>query len=60
MNGMIRTENISKKFRSMSALNQVTLTVPEGAIYALLGCNGAGKTTLISRGTPIPVLTRGV
>ena len=30
MNGMIRTENISKKFRSMSALNQVTLTVPGG------------------------------
>jgi ABC-2 type transport system ATP-binding protein len=47
MNGMIRTENISKKFRSMSALNQVNLTVPEGAIYALLGGNGAGKTTLI-------------
>ena len=47
MNHMIRTENISKKFRSTSALNQITLTVPEGAIYALLGANGAGKTTLI-------------
>jgi ABC-2 type transport system ATP-binding protein len=47
MNDIIRTENISKKYRSTSALEQVTLTVPEGAIYALLGANGAGKTTLI-------------
>ena len=47
MNDMIRTENLSKKFRSTSALNEVTLTVPEGAIYALVGANGAGKTTLI-------------
>jgi ABC-2 type transport system ATP-binding protein len=47
MNDMIRTENLSKKFRSTSALSEVTLAVPEGAIYALVGGNGAGKTTLI-------------
>jgi ABC-2 type transport system ATP-binding protein len=47
MNDMIRTENLSKRFRSTSALNEATLAVPEGAIYALVGANGAGKTTLI-------------
>jgi ABC-2 type transport system ATP-binding protein len=47
MNDMIRTENLSKKFLSTPALSEVTLAVPEGAIYALVGSNGAGKTTLI-------------
>jgi ABC-2 type transport system ATP-binding protein len=47
MNDMIRIENLSKRFRSTSALNDVSLAVPEGAIYALVGANGAGKTTLI-------------
>jgi ABC-2 type transport system ATP-binding protein len=47
MNDTIRTENLSKRFRSTSALNEATLAVPEGAIYALVGANGAGKTTLI-------------
>ena len=47
MNDMIRTENLSKRFRSTPALNEATLVVPEGAIYALVGANGAGKTTLI-------------
>src|SRR3984885_10782223 len=47
MNDMIQTENLSKRFRSASVLNEITLTVPAGAIYALVGANGAGKTTLI-------------
>jgi ABC-2 type transport system ATP-binding protein len=47
MSDMIQTENLSKRFRSTSALNEATLVVPEGAIYALVGANGAGKTTLI-------------
>ena len=47
MSDMIRTENLSKKFRSTAAVNDVSLAVPEGAIYALVGANGAGKTTLI-------------
>jgi ABC-2 type transport system ATP-binding protein len=47
MNDMIRTDNLCKRFRSTFALNEATLAVPEGAIYALVGANGAGKTTLI-------------
>ncbi len=43
----IRTQGLTKKFRRVMAVNGVTLTVPEGCIYALVGTNGAGKTTLI-------------
>src|SRR5262249_18994075 len=35
------------RFRRVTALNQLGLNVPEGAIYALVGPNGAGKTTAI-------------
>ena len=43
----IRTENLSKKFKDLAALDALNLNVPEGAIYALVGPNGAGKTTTI-------------
>jgi ABC-2 type transport system ATP-binding protein len=43
----IRTENLVKRFRKTEALRGLNLTVPEGAIYALVGSNGAGKTTTI-------------
>jgi len=47
MSNAIRTENLVKKFRKVTALDGVNLDVPEGAIYALVGPNGAGKTTAI-------------
>jgi ABC-2 type transport system ATP-binding protein len=40
-------ERLSKQFGKTLALDQVTFTVPQGAIFALVGANGAGKTTLI-------------
>ena len=43
----IRTENLSKKFKDLAALDGLNLSIPEGAIYALVGPNGAGKTTTI-------------
>lgn len=43
----IRTEELTKRFGRTRALEGVTLDVPEGAIFALVGANGAGKTTLI-------------
>lgn len=39
--------NISKHYAKHTALDNVSITVPEGRIYGLLGPNGAGKTTLI-------------
>ncbi|HON18706.1 MAG TPA: ABC transporter ATP-binding protein [Salinivirgaceae bacterium] len=40
-------ENVSKSFINHKALDDVSISVPDGAIFGLLGPNGAGKTTLI-------------
>jgi ABC-2 type transport system ATP-binding protein len=47
MNCVIRTEQLTKRYRRLCALDQVNLAVQEGAVYALVGPNGAGKTTMI-------------
>ena len=44
---ILKIENVSKSYTGHVALNDVSLSVPEGCIYGLLGPNGAGKTTLI-------------
>ena len=45
---MIQTSHLTKKFKSLAAVDSVSFSVSEGEIFALLGPNGAGKTTLIS------------
>lgn len=47
MNPAIHTQSLSKHFGKTLAVDSISLTVPEGSIYALVGANGAGKTTLI-------------
>lgn len=44
---LIRIENVTKRFAKHVALDDVSLSIPEGSIYGLLGPNGAGKTTLL-------------
>lgn len=44
---VLRTNNLTKKYGSFTALDHVNLTVRKGDIYALIGRNGAGKTTLM-------------
>lgn len=44
---LIQAEHVTKRFAGHTALNDVSLAVPEKSIYGLLGPNGAGKTTLI-------------
>lgn len=44
---MIRTQELTKRFRGVDALEGLTLEVPEGSVFALVGPNGAGKTTAI-------------
>jgi ABC-2 type transport system ATP-binding protein len=47
MSDAIRTRNLVKRFHRLEALVNLTLEVPERAIYALVGPNGPGKTTAI-------------
>ena len=47
-NATIFIENISKHYREQTALEGLSLKVPEGAVFGLLGENGAGKTTTLS------------
>ena len=47
MKNLLVAENITKSFGDYKALNDVSLSVPEGSIFGLLGPNGAGKTTFI-------------
>ena len=44
---LIKIENVTKRFAKHVALDDVSLSIPEGSIYGLLGPNGAGKTTLL-------------
>jgi branched-chain amino acid transport system ATP-binding protein len=44
---MLEVSNLTVAYGGVVALDQVSLSVPEGSITAVLGANGAGKTTLV-------------
>jgi ABC-2 type transport system ATP-binding protein len=44
---MIHTENLTKKFGNVLAVNKLNLDVREGEVFGFLGPNGAGKTTTV-------------
>ncbi len=44
---LFEAKNVTKQFGTFTALDDVSIAVPEQSIYGLLGPNGAGKTTLI-------------
>ncbi|MBQ7810127.1 MAG: ABC transporter ATP-binding protein [Clostridia bacterium] len=43
----IKTQNLTKKYKDKTVVNNLNLTVNKGEMYALLGVNGAGKSTTI-------------
>lgn len=47
MEALISAINLSKRYRKLMAVDQVTIEVTKGEIYGFLGLNGAGKTTTI-------------
>ncbi|MBR6872066.1 MAG: ATP-binding cassette domain-containing protein [Ruminococcus sp.] len=47
MEYVLRTNDIHKRYRRYVALDGLTMNVPKGSVYGLVGRNGAGKTTLM-------------
>src|SRR4051794_22284828 len=56
---MITLKNVTKTYGSFVAVNDVSLEIPAGEIFAFLGVNGAGKTTTIRMMTRILRPTSG-
>ena len=44
---IIKTNNLTKKFSDLTAVNNISFSVKKGEIFGFLGPNGAGKTTTI-------------
>ena len=47
MKNAIELSNVTKRFGKQTAVDQIDLAVPEGAIYGFIGPNGSGKTTTL-------------
>ena len=56
---VISCNNVVKRFNQFTALDGVSIEVPQGTIFGLLGPNGAGKTTLIRIITQITIPDSG-
>ena len=44
---IIQTDQLTKRYGRQKAVENLSLNLPEGCIYGLLGLNGAGKTTTL-------------
>ncbi len=47
MNEMLKLENVTKKYKDKTVVDNLSLSIAGGEVFALLGANGAGKTTTI-------------
>ncbi|TVQ13339.1 MAG: ATP-binding cassette domain-containing protein [Balneolaceae bacterium] len=47
MNIILKTENLSKRYGAIQALDGLSLSIPRGSVYGILGPNGSGKTTAL-------------
>ena len=47
MTAVIDTENLTRKFGNLTAVENLNLHVEEGEVFGFLGPNGAGKTTTV-------------
>ena len=56
---MITTQNLTKKFDQITAVENLSLNIPEGEVFGFLGPNGAGKTTTVRMLTSLISPTTG-
>ena len=56
---MIQIKNVTRKFGDFTAVDNISLEISKGEIFAFLGPNGAGKTTTIRMLTTLLRPTRG-
>lgn len=56
---IIKTKNLTKKFKDLLAVDSVNLEIEKGECFGLLGPNGAGKTTLIRMITAVSPPSKG-
>jgi ABC-2 type transport system ATP-binding protein len=56
---VIELKNLRKEFDDLTAVDDLTLTIPQGEIYGLIGPNGAGKTTTIRMSCGLLAPTQG-
>ena len=47
MSNIVKTNGLTKKYRGLTAVSEVNMSIEKGDIYALIGENGAGKSTLM-------------
>ena len=59
METLLRTENLTKKFKNQVAVQNISMNVPENSVYGLLGPNGAGKSTTLKMIAGILKHTKG-
>lgn len=58
-NIILKTNNLTKKYKDFTALDSVNVSIRKGDIYGLIGRNGAGKTTLMKVITTLTNKTSG-
>ena len=56
---MLRMEAVVRRFGSLTALDEISLEIPAGSIFALAGPNGAGKSTALKLGVNLLRPTSG-
>ena len=59
MTTVIETRDLGKRYGRIGALEDCTLSVPEGQLVALVGPNGAGKSTLLNLGVGLAAPSSG-
>ena len=60
MKKVIETQNLTKKYKGISAVQDLNIDIYSGEIFGFLGPNGAGKTTTIRVLTTLAKPTTGI